>query len=130
LFNALPFGQVDVFYVVARLPERPLALRAERSGGSVRLTWRPPAHHAEVAGYHVYRSGESGIHYVPLTPRPVRGTEFTDDTARPGEAAFYAVTAVEHSGLESGLSEEASAGEGGARRIYVEAEQGERNRLM
>jgi fibronectin type 3 domain-containing protein len=132
LFNALPFGRIDIFYVVARLPERPLAVRAERSGGSVRLTWRAPAHHAEIAGYHVYRSGESGINYVPLTPRPVQGTEFTDDTARPGETAFYAITAVEHSGLESGLSEEVSAGEGGAapRRLYVEAEQGERNRLM
>jgi hypothetical protein len=132
LFNALLFGQIDVFYVVARLPERPLAVRAERAGGSVRLTWRPPAHHAEVAGYRVYRSGESGINHVPLTARPVQGTEFTDATARSGEAVFYAITAVEHSGLESGLSEEVSVDEGhkAARRIYVEAEQGERNRLM
>src|SRR5581483_4567925 len=84
------------------------------------------------AGYHVYRSGESGINYVPLTARPVQGTEFTDDTVRPGEAAFYAVTAVEHSGLESGMSEETSAdeGRGAPRRIYVEAEQGEHDRLM
>jgi fibronectin type 3 domain-containing protein len=132
LFNASLFGRVDVFYVVARLPEPPRTLRAQRHGSAVRLTWRSPRHHAEIAGYHVYRSSTSGVNYVPLTARPVRATEFTDRTARLDAAAFYAVSAVEHSGLESGLSEEASVGDcrGVGRRIFVEGEQGQRDHLM
>jgi hypothetical protein len=130
LFNANLFGRVDAFYVVARLPEVPMALRAVRGGEGVKLTWRPPAHHAEVAGYHVYRSSESGVGYVPITARPVRETTFLDP-APLGGPVFYAVSAVEHSGLEGGLSGEAAVDEGRAtRRVFVEAEQGERDRLM
>jgi hypothetical protein len=135
LFNSDMLGSVDVYYVVARLPEPPRALRAERCGDSVRLSWRPSAHQAEVAGYHVYRSRESGVNYVPITPRPIAAPEFFTKTVPigcPGEPTFYAVSAVEHSGLESGLSDEVMVGDGAgaARRIFVEAEQGERDHLL
>jgi Tol biopolymer transport system component len=130
LFNASLFGRVDAFYVIARLPEVPVALRAVRDGGGVKLTWRAPAHHAEVAGYHIYRSSESGVGYVPITARPVSDTTFLDRAA-PGGPVFYAVSAVEYSGLEGGLSSEAALDAGrSASSIFVEAEQMERNRLM
>jgi fibronectin type 3 domain-containing protein len=132
LFNTDMFDNVDAYYVVARMPETPRDLRAEPSGDQVRLHWQPPAHHAEIAGYHVYRSSESGASYTPITPRPVRETELTVPAGAAGRPVFYAVTAVEHSGLESGLSGEAVVGDAGGapRRVFVEAEQGERDRLM
>lgn len=127
LFNSSMFGRVDAYYVVARLPEEPVGLQAERTGEGVRLTWTPPAHHAEVAGYHVYRSRESGTGYTPVTETPAIGTESMDTEAPDAGPVFYAVTAVEHSGLESGLSVEAAVGAGEApRRIFLEAEAGER----
>ena len=44
---------------------------------------------------------------MPLTDRPVKTPNFVDTTAEAGHPSYYAVTAVEHSGLESGLSDEA-----------------------
>jgi hypothetical protein len=140
LFNSNMLGSVDAYYVVARLPEAPRNLQAKRSTnlqgsprvGPVELTWSPAAHHAETAGYHVYRSTESGIHYVPITTQPVREPRLVDRSAPAGEPVFYKVSAVEHSGLESPLSEEVAVGAGPdvKRRLFVEAEHGQRNRLM
>ena len=122
LFNSNLFGRVDVFRVVARLPAPPTGLRAVRGPEGVRLTWKPARHHAETAGYRVYRSARSGIDFRPVADAPVAGTELLDKAA-PAGACFYAVTAVEHSGLESRLSPEAVAGQpAGKRRIYLEAE--------
>jgi hypothetical protein len=139
LFNSNMLGRVDIYYVIARLPEPPRDLRARRASGGgnaggnpVELTWSPARHHAETAGYHVYRSAESGVHYVPITAQPVREPRFLDHSAPAGEAIFYKVSAVEHSGLESRLSDEVAveAGPEVKRRLVVEAEEGQRNRLM
>jgi hypothetical protein len=124
LFNSNMFGQVDVYYVVARLPERPVGVKVDAAAEGVRLMWTAPAHHAEIAGYHVYRSAQSGVGFVPLTRTPVPAMEFTDRHSPAAGTMFYAVTAVEHSGLESGLSEEATMDrmKGAKRRLFVETE--------
>ena len=128
LFNSNMLGSIDAYYVVAKLPETPLDVTAGRDDGSVRIAWEPSPHHLETAGYHVYRSAESGVGYEPITAEPVAATEYVDDDAPTG-AVFYAVTAVEHSGIESHLSREAALGSG-PRRIYIEAEDGERSQEM
>jgi len=125
LFNSNFLGSDDVFGVVARLPERPTELQAQPTASGVRLSWKPGRHHAETAGYHVYRSRTSGVGFVPLTTRPLQETSFTDEAPVAGGASYYAVTAIEHSGLESGLSDEAcpARGKAGKRRLMIEAEQ-------
>jgi len=132
LFNSNMFDRVDVYCVVARLPEPPIGLAAKRDRNGAQLTWQPPAHDAEIAGYHVYRSRESGANYVSITATPIDGTHFIDETVGAGEACFYAVTSVEHSGLESGLSRETSVGATSdmPRRVFVEAEEVERSLKM
>jgi len=134
LFNSNVFGRVDAYCAVARLPERPRALSAAPASRGVTVTWTPPAHHAEMRGYHVYRSRESGVNFEPLTMEPVSGTEFVDESAAAGATFFYAVTSVEHSGLESALSDEVAVGAGPgtatARRLFLEAEDGERTHQM
>ena len=131
LFNSNMLGSVDAYYVVARLPEAPVGLTARRQADGVHLSWQPPRHHAETAGYLVYRSREAGVGYRQITPAPVPSTELTDADAKGDGPWFYAVTSVEHSGLESGLSAEAAVAAGDApRRIFVEAEAGERDPRM
>jgi fibronectin type 3 domain-containing protein len=131
LFNSNMLGRVDIFCVVARLPEPPVGLKAERAADGVKLTWQASKHHMETAGYYVYRSDKSGVDFTCITPRPVAATDFTDPAGAQG-TFFYAVTAVENSGLEGGLSEEASAGPADAakRRVFIEAESGARTGEM
>ncbi len=125
LFNSNMLGRVDVYYVVARLPERPTGLKAERVAGGVKLTWEAPAHHAEIAGYNVYRGTQSGVGFSPVSRKPIASREVLDSTVPAGTTFFYAVSAVEHSGLESGLSDEAAVGNiaGVKRHVFIEAEE-------
>lgn len=124
LFNSNMLGSLSVYYVVARLPERPTGLKAERMAGGVKLTWKAPPHHAEIAGYNVYRGTQSGVGLVPVSRIPIPGQRVLDNTIPAGATMFYAVSAVEHSSLESGLSDEAVAGEaaGVKRRVFVETD--------
>lgn len=122
LFNSNFLGSDNIFGVVARLPERPLRLTAERTPEGVELTWKAARHHAETAGYHVYRSRTGGLDFVPLTERPVNRLAFRDATAEAAEPCYYAVTAVEYSGLESGLSDEAWTGAPQTARRHVAIE--------
>ncbi len=125
LFNSNFLGSNNIFGVVARLPERPTRLEADATAEGVRLAWQPARHHAETAGYHVYRSRTGGVGFVPLTDRPIGQLSLTDSTAGAGEPYYYAVTAVEHSGLESGLSDEARPNrrQAGRRHLFIEAEE-------
>ncbi|MEN6450064.1 MAG: fibronectin type III domain-containing protein, partial [Thermoguttaceae bacterium] len=122
LFNSNMLGPLNVYYVVARLPERPTGLRAKRTPDGVLLSWNPPAHHAEIAGYHVFRSVASGADFVQATHQPMQTLKVLDRHPPPG-TPFYVVTAVEYSGLESGPSDEATPESRPAkRRLFVEAE--------
>jgi hypothetical protein len=118
--------------VVARLPERPTRLKAERVAKGIKLTWEAPAHHAEIAGYNVYRGTQSGIELEPVSRVPIRSREVLDTTIPADATMFYAVSAVEHSGLESGMSDEAVVGNaaGVKRRIFVAADEAECNPKM
>lgn len=115
--------------VMAR-PQPPRDVSWSAEDGAVELRWSPPPHHAEIRGYLVYRSEHSGRGYELLTPEPVAGTSWRDESVQAGRAHFYVVTSLEHCGLESGYSAEAAlAGidvpdEDPALVIYAEAERG------
>ena len=111
-------GDVDFYVCVQRLPAPPQRLRIQGLEARALLQWDPPDRSAEIAGYLVYQSRESGRRFKLLAPKPVQGTTFevTDVDA------FYCASALEHSGLESGLSNEVSLAGKGPRRLYAEAE--------
>jgi len=125
LFNSNMFGQSQVFYMVVRRPEPPRELVF--AGG--KLTWKPAAHAKETKGYRVYRAEKSGGPYECIQYEPIAA--FTGDRQPISKqpeigvsppAAFYVVTAVEHSGLESGNSNEAAGKPAAIQNIFVEAE--------
>ena len=104
LFDARTFRKEVFSYVaVVRRPKPPQFVRVlDTAPGKVKIQWAPPYHHNEVKGYHVYRSPESGRGFRQITDGPVARCEFSDATLRvPGQLAYYLVTSVEHSGLES-----------------------------
>jgi len=87
-------------------PPRNVAWRAEAN--AVVLSWAAPPHHKEIKGYLVYRGQRSGDGYRLLTAGPVAGTRFRDPTIDTGVLYYYVIASLEHSGLESGYSAEAS----------------------
>lgn len=100
---------VDEYHRV--FPPAPVGVRAVRDGAAVVVSWSPPppvaggghpAYDPAVAAFRIYAVDEAGgrtlLGEVPATTR-----HFRDDT--PGAAGrTYAVTAVQRSGQESGLS--------------------------
>jgi Abnormal spindle-like microcephaly-assoc'd, ASPM-SPD-2-Hydin len=73
---------------------------------SVSLTWN--ASTSTVVGYNVYRGSVSGGPYTLLTSTPNGSLSYTDTTVVGGQTYFYVVTAVDASGNESVVSNEAS----------------------
>ncbi|MGD0092010.1 MAG: hypothetical protein ABSE73_19020 [Planctomycetota bacterium] len=117
LYNSNMFGQSQVFYMVIRRPEPPRELAAAAG----KLAWKPAAHAKETQGYRVYCASKSGGPYECLRYAPANDCAFTDPQGVEG-AAFYVVTAVEHSGLESGYSNEAAGKPGTPQNVFIEAE--------
>ncbi len=72
-----------------------------------RWAGRPPRYDRETKGYVVYRSRTSGDGYEVVTPEPVQGMSWRDQTIEQGRPYYYVVTSIEHSELESGYSSEA-----------------------
>jgi hypothetical protein len=68
---------------------------------SVNLSWSPST--SAVAGYNIYRGFTVGI-YSRLNSTLNKGTSYTDNTALSGSTYYYAATAVNSSGEESGYS--------------------------
>ena len=87
------------YVVVVKQPDPPRELLAARTrdGKNVRLTWRPPASHREVAGYMVSRRKQGGALTV-LTREPITSCEYIDISPADDTGQYY-VRAVEHSGL-------------------------------
>jgi len=85
------------YVVVVKQPDPPRGLLATRADDeeAVRLTWRAPASHREVAGYMVYRRKQGGA-LTPITREPITSCEHIDGS--PTDSSYY-VRAVEHSGL-------------------------------
>jgi len=95
----------DVYIAVARYPEPPVNLR--RKGAE--LVWEKPRRHAEILGFRLYRSAESGRNYERVGEKLLTGTRYP---LRPDAEGFYVLTSVEYSGLESRMfSNEASIGD-------------------
>jgi fibronectin type 3 domain-containing protein len=114
--------------VLAR-PQAPRQVRWQAEGAAVVLTWPAPPHHREIQGYLIYRSSRSGAGYELRTPQAVGATTWRDEGVTPGTPYYYVVTALEHSGLESGFSGEAAragvglpAGLDAPLVVYAEAE--------
>ncbi len=110
LFNSNVFTRTGVFMVVASNPLPPVDVSARIAPDGVEISWKPPKYHSEIAGYHVYRSDQSGKGFKLMSPRVVTGNSFIDPRANPDTPHFYALRSVENSRLESPLSEEATVG--------------------
>lgn len=91
-------------------PTVPTGLQAVASGVGqppfIDLTWAPNTE-SDLAGYNVYRH-EEGQAPVKINAELVKAPGYRDETAERGHKYFYAVTAVDLRGNESGKSAEAS----------------------
>ena len=108
VFASSMTGSMKLYVAVLARPQAPRAVAWQAVAGGMELRWRAPPHHKEIRGYLVYRSDRSGDGYRPVTREPVMATKWTDGSARPGCVYCYVVTSLEHCGLESGYSAEAS----------------------
>lgn len=94
----------DVYVAVARYPEPPMNLRKEGAA----LVWERPRRHAEIQGFRLYRSDESGRDYQRLGEGLLTETRYE---LPPNADGVYVLASVEYSGLESRMfSNEASVG--------------------
>ena len=84
----------DVYLAVVRYPEPPANVRREGNA----LVWEMPRRHAEIEGFRLYRSGQSGRDYERVGNGLLTGTRYE---LPPDSDGFYVLTSVEHSGLES-----------------------------
>ncbi|NTV80977.1 MAG: M20/M25/M40 family metallo-hydrolase, partial [Candidatus Aminicenantes bacterium] len=92
-------------------PRAPLGLVAETTVYSslfsslktFQLSWDPQS---DAAGYNVYRSNLSHLDYQRINTLPIVGTSFSDADIDVDETAYYVVTAVGPTGLESNRSVE------------------------
>jgi hypothetical protein len=69
---------------------------------SVNLSWNPGS--PQVAGYNVYRSGQSGGPYSRINSELDPNTAYTDSSVAAGQTYYYATTAVNTEGQESTYS--------------------------
>ena len=74
---------------------------------NVSLGWS--ASTSTVAGYNVYRGGQSGGPYVAVNSGLDASTSYTDTSVQAGQTYYYVVTAVDGSGNESIYSNQAQA---------------------
>jgi hypothetical protein len=101
-------GGISVEEYARVFPPAPVGVRAEMRAGVATVTWSPPraaaptrAYDPAVVGYRVYRLGAGGS--TALIGETAE-TTFRDRRAPGGTTQRYAVTAVQRSGHESGLS--------------------------
>ncbi|UCC62529.1 MAG: alpha-amylase [Anaerolineae bacterium] len=87
-------------------PDAPTGLTATAGDATVGLAWSGVP---GTAGYYVYRSPVSGGGYARLNDTPLAGTSYADGTVANGRLYYYAITAVDGAGNESGRSNEAEA---------------------
>jgi fibronectin type 3 domain-containing protein len=95
-------------------PPAPVAVRAERRGGRIIVTWDPPpaadpserlAYDPAVDRYRVYRVAADRARTLA---GETRTTSFVDPAAPAGAVQRYVVTAVQRSGQESAPSHDAA----------------------
>ena len=123
LYKSLMLGNIDLYLAIVRYPAPPTSVRVRREGRAAVIEWSAPTESKEVMGCNVYRSERSGRGYVRLNAEPVVAATFCDPS--PPDRAYYALTAVEHSGLEGRVfSGEVSLSTRCPISRYVEAEDG------
>jgi hypothetical protein len=93
IYNSTMLGDCDVYVAIVHLPDPP---RNVQRHGRI-LTWDPPEHGRELAGYRIYRGVEL-LHREQVTDRRYEV---------PAEDGAYTVVAVEYSGLQSSSPEQA-----------------------
>ena len=109
----------DVYVAVARYPEPPVNLRREGDA----LVWNKPRHHAEIRGFRLYHSNQSGQNYERVSDELLTETRYPLPA---NEKGFYVLTSVEYSGLESrSFSNEVSIGGNKSFRHYYRPAAGE-----
>ncbi|NLO08192.1 MAG: hypothetical protein GX131_20395 [candidate division WS1 bacterium] len=102
VYDSDMMGQPDMWVAVWQYPQRPAELSVERDGGNSTLRWQRPERSKELAGYNVYRreAGEGEWQQIASLL-----TEPTYADADAGDGVWdYAVTAQEHSGLQSRMA--------------------------
>jgi Abnormal spindle-like microcephaly-assoc'd, ASPM-SPD-2-Hydin len=68
----------------------------------VNLTWDAPNSLDDpIAGFDVFRSGDGGITFLPMTNSPVTQTAYTDLSVQDGQAYVYMVVSVDSAGVQS-----------------------------
>lgn len=88
-------------------PPAPSNLVAIATPGRVDLTWDATLA-ADLAGFFVYRSYDSGGDHQRLTPTPVPVPSFSDTEVAANTTYYYVVSAVDRAGNESPFSEPAA----------------------
>ena len=89
----------DVWVQVVRPPQHPRSVRAVRAADVVRVAWEAPDSHRELRAYRVWRCADAE-RWEPAGETNAPITAWQDD--RPTDSPLlYAVSSVEHSGLES-----------------------------
>ncbi len=89
-------------------PDAPAYVEAVAGPQDVLVRWDAQTLY-NIAGYHVYRTGESEKSATRLTDAPVRALRYEDTAATPGARYAYQVTAATRDGEESRLSVKAWA---------------------
>jgi len=74
---------------------------------AVSLSWA--ASTSTVAGYNVYRGGQSGGPYTLLNSALLSRTTYTDASVQPGQTYYYVATAMDSARLESQYSNQVQA---------------------
>jgi len=91
-------------------PATPSGLQAVSSGQGqkpfIDLVWAPVTD-ADLEGYNIYRSEDSGGEARKLNPVPIKPPAFRDNDVLPGREYHYSVSAVDVRGNESPHSEQA-----------------------
>ena len=87
----------DVFVAVNRLPDEPTGLKFKWEKKKLYLIWTSGENNRETAGYNIWAANQSGGPYRLVNEKLVNTTSFLLQK----RYAFYCVTAVEHSGLQS-----------------------------
>ena len=97
-------ARIDPAAVVAP----PSSVKAEAGDGFVALSWSPPPEAPESLSFSVHRRLENEASYseAPLTPEPVSGTRWQDETVVFGSTVCYVVAAVLPSRSVSSLPSE------------------------
>ncbi|PTY06931.1 hypothetical protein DB347_10040 [Opitutaceae bacterium EW11] len=88
-------------------PDAPASLTATGYERHVDLAWNP-SRADDVLSYRIYRS-EDGRQFSPVGTQEGRWTRYEDFSHRTGQQVFYKVTALDVSGNESPMSQEAHA---------------------